>query len=109
MQTLSACWTSGGGDLSAGTVAKFFLIFSDVPRGLLLEETSAGQELAVVERFSTPGDRVCQEVSVPVYDVTLYYGVVAVDKAGNKGAMSNIVRLTVASARELQTESQVRP
>lgn len=72
-----------------------------------MEGTSATKELAVVERLTTTGDRVCQEVLVPVYDVTLYYGVVAVDKAGNKGAMSNIVRLTVASPRELQTDGQV--
>ena len=103
---MSACWTSGGGDLSAGSVAKFSLLASPVSRDLL-EATGAVKVLKEVERLSTSGDRVCQHLPVPAYDVALHYGVVGVDKAGNRGAMSNIVTRTVYSPGELQTDSQV--
>ena len=105
MQSLEACWTSGGGDLTAGSVDRSVLVFSQVMGDLLRQ--AGGDQLAVVERVTTAGDRLCQEVAVPLYDVGLYLGVFAVDSAGNRGAMSNIVTRTVYSPGELQTDSQV--
>ena len=105
LQSLSACWTSGGGDLSAGSVSRFSLVFSEDVSDLL----RGGRELSVVERLSTAGDRICHDLSVPALDLTLYYGVVGVDKAGNRGAMSNVVSVSVASPQSLQTVSQVSP
>ena len=66
-----------------------------------------GDQLAVVERVTTAGDRLCQEVAVPLYDVGLYLGVFAVDSAGNRGAMSNIVRVLVPSPPLINTDNQV--
>ena len=106
MQSLEACWTSGGGDLTAGSVDRTVLVFSQVEGDLLRE--GGGHQLAVLERVTTAGDRLCQEVAVPLYDVGLYLGVFAVDSAGNKGAMSNIVRVLVPSPSPLiNTDNQV--
>ena len=105
MQSLEACWTSGGGDLTAGSVDRSVLVFSQVMGDLLRQ--GGGDQLAVVERVTTAGDRLCQEVAVPLYDVGLYLGVFAVDSAGNRGAMSNIVRVLVPSPPLINTDNQV--
>ena len=81
------------------------LVFSQVMGDLLRE--GGGQQVAVVERVTTNGDRLCQEVAVPVYDVDLYLGVFAVDSAGNRGAMSNIERVLVASPPLVNIDNQV--
>ena len=105
MQSLEACWTSGGGDLTAGSVDRSVLVVSQVMGDLLRQ--AGGDQLAVLERVTTQGDRLCQEVAVPVYDVGLYLGVFAVDSAGNRGAMSNIVRVLVPSPPLIKTDNQV--
>ena len=105
MQSLEACWTSGGGDLTAGSVERTVLIFSQEMRDLLQE--GGGHQGAVVERVATLGDRLCQVLPVPLYDVPLYLGVFGVDSAGNKGAVSNIVRLLVTSPPVINIDNQV--
>ena len=107
MQSLEACWTSGGGDLTAGSVERTVLVFSQVEADLLRAERG-GEELAVLERVSTAGERLCQQLEVPEYDVSLFLGAFAVDSAGNRGAVSNIVRVLVPSPSPLiNTDNQV--
>ena len=56
-----------------------------------------GEQLAVLERVSTAGEQLCHRLEVPSYDVGLFLGAFAVDSAGNRGAVSNIVRVLVPS------------
>ena len=81
------------------------LVFSQVEGDLLRE--GGGHQLAVMERVTTAGERLCQELAVPLFDVGLYLGVFAVDSAGNRGAMSNIVRVLVPSPPLIKTDNQV--
>ena len=51
--------------------------------------------LTVLERPSINGERLCHSLSVPVYNIPLFYAVHAVDSVGNIGHVSNIVRAQV--------------
>ena len=83
------------------------LVFSHLKTDLLLL-AGGGDQIAVVERVSTAGERLCQQLEVPEYDVSLYLGAYAVDSAGNKGTVSNIVRVLVPSPSPLiNTDNQV--
>ena len=64
-QTLHACWTSGGGDLSTGSVDKFVFVFSDVASGGCLL-------IHVMTLFSTKTEEAA--VMSPTMIVTIKYG-----------------------------------
>ena len=107
MQSLEACWTSGGGDLTAGSVERTVLVFSLVEADLLRADRG-GEQLAVLERVSTAGEQLCHRLEVPRYDVELFLGAFAVDSAGNRGAVSNIVRVLVpCPSNTRNTDNQV--
>ena len=83
------------------------MVFSLVETDLLRAERG-GEQLAVLERVSTAGEQLCHRLEVPRYDVGLFLGAFAVDSAGNRGAMSNIVRVLVPSPSPLiNTDNQV--
>lgn len=111
MQSLEVCWTSGGGDLTAGSVERTVLVFSPLRSALLTD--GGGDQVSVLERVemervSTAGERLCHQLEVPQYDVELFLGAYAVDTAGNRGAVSNIVRVLVPSPSPLvNTDNQV--
>ena len=51
--------------------------------------------LTLFERSSVHGERLCHDLSIPVYNVPLYYAVYGEDTAGNRGQVSNIVKVQV--------------
>ena len=67
------------------------MFFVDLISG---DETSTNL-LSLVERPSVHGERLCHDLSVPVYNVPLYYAVYGEDTAGNRGHVSNIVKVQV--------------
>ena len=67
------------------------MFFADLISG---DETSTNL-LTLVERPSVQGERLCHDLSVPVYNVPLYYAVYGEDSAGNRGHVSNIVKVQV--------------
>ena len=94
--TLAAFWTSPGGDLRQGTVARHVLVYAS-SLDQLLGPRSQPHVLLRIDKQTAAGEEMQQLVETPLYDQTCYLAIYAVDQAGNSGRISNIEAVTVAS------------
>ena len=95
-------WTAPGGDFNAGAPAARYEIRCYTGREALSEANFSRSGIPVHEvAVPTPGPAGTAEtalVSLPWPNEVFYYGMVAIDEAGNRGLVSNLV---AAFAREV--------
>ena len=94
--TLAAFWTSPGGDLQQGAVARHVLVFGTSLDSLLGAQAQP-RTLLRIDKQTVGGEEMQQLVETPLYDTPCYIAVYAVDEAGNSGRLSNIERVVVVS------------
>jgi len=79
--TLAAFWTSPGGDLRQGTVARHVLVYGS-SLDQLLGPSSQPQVLLRIDKQTAAGEEMQQLVETPLYDQTCFLAIYAVDQAG---------------------------
>ena len=90
-QQLEFKWTSPGDDFDAGKPTSYQLFYSDHPgnfytgrsKARLIESFSASKPAGMIES---------KKISVEHFDKNLHYALLAVDKDGNLGELSNVVK-----------------
>jgi len=90
-QQLEFSWTSPGDDYDAGRPTSYQLFYSDLPNAFY----SNKRKVKMVESFSAAKDAgatVNRKLTVDKFDKNLHYALLAVDKNGNTGEMSNVVK-----------------
>jgi len=93
--TLFASWTASGGDLHAGSVSSYVVVYADDIADLI-DPSAQPVVLMKIDKQALSGEKVDQELIPPLYNQACFIGVYAVDSAGNRGAMSNIRQVFVS-------------
>ena len=94
-KTLSAKWSSPGGDYRSGSVVSYQFIYSANISQLL--EDRDGSTLLELEKHTSFGSSVTQLLEFPLYNQDYFIGLYAYDLAGNRGRMSNIQHIYVSA------------
>ena len=96
--SVNLAWTAPGGDWDYGTAHKYEIRCHTI-REALSEEKFQSQGISVpTQLVPNPQERGVKEsatVSVPWNNERFYFAIVAVDKAGHRGAVSNLVSVLV--------------
>ena len=95
-QQLEFSWTSPGDDFDSGKPTSYQLFYSDHPGNFYNRRSKA----KLVESFSaskSAGRRESKKITVDYYDKNLHFALLAVDKEGNLGELSNVVKAYMPS------------
>ena len=95
-QQLEFSWTSPGDDFDFGKPTSYQLFYSDHPGNFY----NSRSEAELKESFSASkfaGSRESKKITVEQFDKNLHYALVAVDKDGNLGELSNVVKAYMPS------------
>ena len=90
-QQLEFSWISPGEDFDSGRPTSYQLFYSDVPGAFYTNK----RKMAMVESFSaskSAGSLVTRKILVDKFEKNLHYALLAVDKEGNTGEISNVVK-----------------
>ena len=90
-QQLEFSWTSPGDDFDSGKPTSYQLFYSDHPANFYNKRNKA----KLIESFSASkyaGSMERKKITVEHYDKNLHYALLAVDKDGNLGELSNVVK-----------------
>ena len=93
--TLFASWTATGGDLHAGAVSTYVVVYAHQVQDLL-DPDAEPVVLTVIDKQALAGEKVDHPLIPPLYNQACFIGVYGVDEAGNRGAMSNIRQVFVS-------------
>ena len=97
-QQLEFSWTSPGEDFDSGKPTSYQLFFSDDKTNFY----SKSSKKRLVESFSaakSAGSRETKKIKVETFNKNLHYALLAVDKDGNLGGLSNVVAAYMPSPR----------
>ncbi len=100
-------WTAPGGDLDRGRAARYLVRCYTTQEALSTNFDHTAIPMLPEELLPTPaevGERQTATVGLPYADEVFYYGLVAVDEAGNRGQVSNLVP---AFAKEVATTTEL--
>ena len=95
-QQLEFSWTSPGDDFDSGKPTSYQLFYSDHPGNFYNRRSKA----KLVESFSaskSAGHKESKKITVDYYDKNLHFALLAVDKEGNLGELSNVVKAYMPS------------
>ena len=95
-QQLEFSWTSPGDDFDAGKPTSYQLFYSDHPGNFY----TGRSKRTLIESFSASkpaGNKESKKINVEYFDKNLHYALLAVDKDGNLGELSNVVKAYMPS------------
>lgn len=95
-QQLEFSWTSPGDDFDSGKPTSYQLFYSDYPAAFYTNM----KKTKLIESFSaskSAGSNESKKIKVEFFDTNLYYALLAVDKDGNLGQISNVVKAYMPS------------
>ena len=95
-QQLEFSWTSPGDDFDSGKPTSYQLFYSEHPGNFYSTRSKA----RLIESFSaskTAGNVESKKINVEYFDKNLHYALLAVDKDGNLGELSNVVKAYMPS------------
>ena len=103
---LLAEWTAPGGDFNVGSVASYRFVFSTNIQDLL-DPSGQPEVLLGFDRLERAGTVAKFDFNFPHYDKDFYVGAYGFDMAGNRGKISNLVHVKIASPKSSNSQEAV--
>ena len=107
-QELEFSWTTPGDDYDSGRPTSYQLFYSDAPNAFYKNK----RKIQMVESFSAAknaGVKVTRKIFVDKFDKNLHYALLAVDKDGNVGDISNVVKAYMPRPVPLEDPMKASP